>query len=88
MGPKYARIPLVTSVSGAVLQRVEASLEFLKELSNIAMESKMMKRAKRRVVDDHEIRPLPSQQAASMATNAPSANPRPHKHARCDVHLQ
>jgi hypothetical protein len=80
----YGRIPLVTNVSGVVLQRVEACSEFQKELAKAAAKESKVMRGKRRAVDEREIRPLPSQKPSSMIANAHSANPRPHKRPRHD----
>lgn len=80
----YARVPLVTNTSGMVLQRVEACSDFQKELAKAAAKELKVVHGKRRGVDEREIRPLPSRKLSSMAANAPSANPRPHKRPRRD----
>jgi hypothetical protein len=83
--PAFAKIPVVISDTGAILQRVEESLEFQKERS--AEQAKELKRAgKKRVVSDsyseREIKPLPSRRDQMKSINVISANPRPKKRLR------
>jgi hypothetical protein len=80
--PAFAKIPVVISDTGAILQRVEESVEFQKERS--AEQAKELKKVGKKKFDsnghsEHEIKLLPSRREPTKTINIISANPRPKK---------